>query len=424
MTDEFDMNSQHFRLANRCSIGGRRAPCMSGPDRPEPKRRIPLVLALATLVSVLTLTLNPIPAVASHVTGPGSTWVSGRVDLGIRALLTEVAATGVPGSVVRVQDGREIRVATAGVLDLATGAELGPGARFRVGSITKTFVATVVLQLVGEGRLSLDEPIARRLPGLLGNGNAITVRELLNHTSGLFDYTADPTVLAGIAQNRVFNPTELVGIAETHPSLVPPGASWGYSNTNYIVAGLLVEAVTHHRLGRELRHRIFDPLHLSATSFPVATGKIPGYHAHGYVPTELVPTADGRPFDVTELNPSAAWAAGAIISNAADLSRFYLALMNGTLITPHLLREMKTTVPEDPADTQQFRYGLGIERVQDPCGANWGHSGAIFGYQDMAYWNEQTGRTVVIADTMFPAPPAAEEALTNLADFALCGIHH
>jgi D-alanyl-D-alanine carboxypeptidase len=125
---------------------------------------------------------------------------------------------------------------------------------------------------------------------------------------------------------------------------------------------------------------------------------------------------------VTELNPSAAWAAGAIISNAADLSRFYLALMSGTLLTPHLLREMKTTVPEDPVDTQQFRYGLGIERVQDPCGANWGHTGAIFGYQDMAYWNEQTGRTVVIASTMFPAPPAAEEALTNLTDFALCGI--
>jgi D-alanyl-D-alanine carboxypeptidase len=107
---------------------------------------------------------------------------------------------------------------------------------------------------------------------------------------------------------------------------------------------------------------------------------------------------------VTGFNPSHAWAAGAIVSSAANLSRFYRALMDGRLLSPRLLREMKTTVAENPADPNYFRYGLGIERVQDTCGANWGHTGAIFGYQDMAYWNEQTGRTVVLADTMYPAP--------------------
>jgi D-alanyl-D-alanine carboxypeptidase len=346
--------------------------------------------------------------------------------------MKDVVAAGVPGVVARVQDRSETRLLAAGAADLATGAALRPHARFRVGSITKTFVATVVLQLVGEGRLSLDEPVGRRLPGLLANGDTITVRQLLNHTSGLFNYTADPTVLQGLVQNRVFTPRELVAIAETNPSTAAPGATWAYSNTNYVVAGLLVEAVTGHRLGQELRRRVFQPLGLRDTSFPVTSGKISGYHAHGYVPKELIPAGsgdtkfpsspDGRLLDVTELNPSAAWAAGAIISNAPDLSRFYRALMTGRLLTPSMLREMKTTVPMDATNPSGGRYGLGIARVPGPCGVNWGHDGAWAGYQDVALWNERTDRTVVIAWTLFNPPAAAGVALSNLTEFALCGM--
>ena len=126
---------------------------------------------------------------------------------------------------------------------------LRPAAQFRIGSITKTFVATVVLQLVGEGRLTLDEPVARRLPGLLANGHQITVRQLLNHTSGLPNYSDDPDLFAGIVQNRIWDPRELVALAERHPQLFAPGSAWRYSNTNYIVAGLLIEAVTRHSPG-------------------------------------------------------------------------------------------------------------------------------------------------------------------------------
>lgn len=143
--------------------------------------------------------------------------------------------------------------------DLATGAKLRPAAQFRIGSITKTFVATIVLQLVGEGRLRLDERIARRLPGLLTNGEQITVRQLLNHTSGLPDYTGDPELFAGIRQNRLWEPRELVALAERQPQLFEPGSAWAYSNTDYIVAGLLVEAVTGRSLARELDRRIFSP---------------------------------------------------------------------------------------------------------------------------------------------------------------------
>ena len=187
------------------------------------------------------------------------------------------------------------------------------------------------------------------------------------------------------------------------------------------MAGLLIEAVTGHPLARELNRRIFSPLHLKHTSFPVGNAPLTGYYAHGYLTTEVNPTPDGQPLDVTGYNPSHAWAAGAIVSNATDLSTFYQALMHARLISPALLAQMKTTVAEDPTDPNStFRYGLGLQRVNDTCGVNWGHGGSIFGYQDLAYWNANTGRTVVIATTMSPAPAAAEAPLATATDLALC----
>jgi D-alanyl-D-alanine carboxypeptidase len=426
------MKAQQIRFVGADATGGtRRSANLHGPHGHGPKRRRASVL-VAALVCASTLVLSTTPALASPDTALGSTHVTSQVETGLRPLLQDVVAAGVPGVIARVQDRSETSLVAAGAADLATGAALRPNARFKVASITKTFVATVVLQLVGEGRLSLDEPVGRRLPGLLANGDTITVRQLLNHTSGLFNYTDDPAVLQGLVQNRVFTPRELVAIAETHPSTAPPGTKWAYSNTNYVVAGLLVEAVTGHQVGQELRRRVFEPLGLRDTSFPVTSGKISGYHAHGYVPKELIPTGsagdefppspDGRLVDVTALNPSATWGAGNIISSAPDLSRFYRALMTGRLLTPSMLREMKTTVPMDPTDPSGPRYGLGIIRLPAPCGVNWGHDGAWPGYQDVAWWNEQTDRTVVIAWTLFGPPAAAGAALSNLIGFALCGM--
>jgi D-alanyl-D-alanine carboxypeptidase len=375
---------------------------------------------LAVTATVLASLLLGASAASAAPLQPAPTLSAVRSELD--AALNDVVAAGVPGIIVRVQDPRRAaRSYAAGVGDLATGAGLRPTAQFRIGSITKTFVATIVLQLVGQGRLTLDEPIAQRLPGLLANGEQITVRQLLNHTSGLPDYTQNPDLFAGIVQNRVWAPRELVTLAQKYPQEFAPGSAWAYSNTNYIVAGLLIEAITGRSLGRELDRRIFSPLRLDHTSFPVANAPLSGYYAHGYFSTEAIPTAGGQPLDVTGYNPSHAWASGAIVSNAADLSTFYQALMSGKLLAPALLREMKKTVAEDPTDPNTtLRYGLGLERVNDACGANWGHGGAIYGYQDMAYWNERTGRTVVIASTMNPAPAAAEAPLTTATDLALC----
>jgi D-alanyl-D-alanine carboxypeptidase len=347
---------------------------------------------------------------------------SGDSADGLRVPLADVTGAQVPGVIVSVQDGDKSQLTATGVTDLAApSAALRPQARFRVGSVTKTFVATVVLQLAGQGKLRLDEPIEQKLPGLLSLGSRITVRELLNHTSGLFDYATVVEPPIGGERHRIYTPRELVAIAEQHPPLFPPGTSWAYSNTNYIVAGMLIEAVTHHRLDQELEYRIFAPLKLRDTSFPVATGSIEGYYAHGYISPDSFPALRGRPFDITGLNSSIAGAAGGVISTATDLSRFYRELLTGKLLNPDLLRQMKTTVAQDPANPNHFRYGLGIERVEYPCGAEWGHGGSIFGYKNGVYWNERTGRTVVVAGTMFPMSKTARAAFANLTDVALCG---
>lgn len=354
------------------------------------------------------------------VTGSASAAVSSvaPVSPAVNAAVDAAVAAGVPGVVVRVDAGGAVQSATAGTADIATGADITPSARFRVGSLTKTYVATVVLQLVGEKRVVLDCPIERYLPGLLNDGERITVRQLLNHTSGVPDYTQDPSLLAGVTSGRVYAPRELIALANSMPRSDAPGARWSYSNTNYIVAGLLVEKVTGRNLATVLENRIFRPLDLKHTSFATVT---PANAAHGYVPAELSPAQDGRPYDVTAVNASHAWAAGAIVSNASDVSTFYRALLGGRLLAPAQLRAMKTTVAQDPTDPQStFRYGLGIQAVRDACGVNWGHGGEIFGYSTAAYYNERTGRTFILAATMSPTPPAAAAAMADLTNALVC----
>jgi D-alanyl-D-alanine carboxypeptidase len=256
--------------------------------------------------------------------------------------------------------------------------------------LTKSFVATVVLQLVGERKLSLTERVERWLPGLVPNGSAITVRQLLNMTSGLFDYLddGDPTVLKPYLDGNftyVWTPRKLVEVAVSHRPKFAPGAAWSYCNTCYILLGLIVEAVTDHSLGNELRRRIFVPLRLRGTSFD-SRPRIAGRHAHGY-------ERDGKQLvDVSVLSPSFAWAAGAIVSTADDLANFYRALLRGHLLRPDLLRTMQTTVAADP----QWRYGLGVIAWPLPCGTVWGHGGDTAGYYALAFSSRDGKRQLVL----------------------------
>ncbi|SDM68089.1 serine hydrolase domain-containing protein [Allokutzneria albata] len=278
-----------------------------------------------------------------------------------------VTEGGVPGILAEVHDGDRRWFGTAGVADTATGAPRLPEHRFRIGSTTKTFVATVLLQLVAEGRLCLDDAVERWVPGV---GEWTSVRQLLNNTSGIFSYTDDH---AALGQHEHYTPDMLVKIAMSRPADFAPGTSWGYSNTNYVLAGMVVERVTGARLAEEIAGRFGLP----GTYLPEDEA-IRGPHSRHY--TKLYDPDPNAPIhDVTELDPSPFWAAGAMISTAGELNRFFGDLLGGRLLPPGLMREMTSTVPtKDWIDGTA--YGLGLVELRLPSGvAVWGMAGAIFG---------------------------------------------
>jgi D-alanyl-D-alanine carboxypeptidase len=221
---------------------------------------------------------------------------------------------------------------------------------------------------------------------------------------------------------KEWTPREIVAIATAHKPRFAPGAGWSYSNTNYYVLGLIVEAATKHSLASELRRRIFAPLHLRATSLPTEP-RIAGRHADGYFLGPLE--------DVTVGSPSVVWAAGALVSNADDLARFYGALLGGRLLRPDLLRAMETLITPVP----DFSYGLGLQKVRSPCGALWGHSGGSPGYIANAFNSKDGTRQVVVLVNataaslsapvngfqFFHLPERAGAALERLIQTAYCG---
>ncbi|MFB9684212.1 serine hydrolase domain-containing protein [Amycolatopsis plumensis] len=320
---------------------------------------------------------------------------------------------GVPGAAAVVQDDRRTQVTRSGRGDVTTGKPFPRNGSYRAGSVTKTFVATVVLQLVAEGRVRLDAPVARYLPGLLPD-ERITVRQLLQHTSGVPDYLqdfdlSDPEAL----RHRGAEPAELVALAVQHPALFPPGTSWSYSNTNYIVAGMLVERVTGHALDTEIARRITRPLGLRDTYLPRrGDEKLPSPHAIGYFPLgeKLV--------DFSDFDASIAGAAGGLVSTPADLNRFYGALLGGRLLRPAELAEMRRTVPAD-LGVPGARYGLGLGSIPLSCGVVWGHEGGIIGFTNFAGTGPKERRATVALNEN-PTPAETNPHLLAAVDAAFC----
>jgi D-alanyl-D-alanine carboxypeptidase len=295
--------------------------------------------------------------------------------------LDKLVSDGVPGAMALRRDGAQQSYATAGVADVQTQEPISARDRFRIGSITKGYVSTVVLQLVAEGRLRLDDSVERWLPGLVPGGDAISVRQLLNHTSGLYNYTDLPFYLQMLREPlKTWRPRELVRRAVAHPPLFAPGTGWSYSNTNYILLGLIVAAADRFpgslqlaAPALEVYRRIVVPLGLWHTSFPLVDPDIHGPHAHGYVID--APPEWGLPpiLDTTRLNPSPIWAAGAIVSTLDDVADFHRALFTGELLRPDEQRELQTTVELGDG----VGYGLGVMELPTPCGTAWGHDGGM-----------------------------------------------
>ncbi|MFB8751038.1 serine hydrolase domain-containing protein [Streptomyces parvulus] len=348
-------------------------------------RRVRPRAALVALAAVV-ITATALTGPAGAARGPAAP-AAGH-DATRRAIEAAVLA-GVPGVAAEARDADGLWRTAAGVGELRTGKARGAADRFRVGSITSTFVATVLLQMAAEGKLSLDDTVERHLPGVVaGNGNdgrTVTVRQLLNHTSGLFDYLSEPSyyqkyVLGdGFLRHRydALTPGDRLAVAFSHPPLFPAGARHAFSHTNDLLAALIVERIGGGSYEQEVRRRIIRPLGLGATSHPGASTVPPRPSGRGYSKL-FFDTRPDRIDDVTAFDGSQVWGDGDIISSAGDLNRFYRALMRGTLLPPRQLAELKTTVvnPDLPISS----YGLGIERLEMSCGTSlWYHDGGTVG---------------------------------------------
>ncbi|MBD8499432.1 serine hydrolase domain-containing protein [Paenibacillus arenosi] len=286
----------------------------------------------------------------------------------------------IPGIIAAGMRNGERWAYAAGEASIYDTRQVKPDFHFRIGSVTKTFVATVIVQLAEEGKLHLDDSVEKWLPGVVqGNGydgSKITIRQLLNHTSGIANYTSETFVTHEVVKNpyRGYTPEELVRIGLNESPLFSPGTNWSYSNTNYILAGLVIKQVTGETYGEQIKKRIIDPLQLGDTFIPGSSSYIPDQHARGYMKLA------GKFIDMTELNPSWGGAAGDMISTAPDLNTFFSALLGGKLLKSEFLQQMLSGV-----DTPVGKYGLGIYETKLANGASvWGHSGGIHGFGTIA----------------------------------------
>lgn len=294
----------------------------------------------------------------------------------LRRDVAAVHALGLPGVQARLvrPDGRDV-VATVGVADLRTGRPVPPNGRARIASTGKAFIATVVLQLVGEGRMGLDDPVERWLPGVIrGNGNdgrAITVRHLLQHTSGLHDDVPDFATAADYYEHRydVYTSVDLLVRTLRHPPDFAPGTRWRYSNIGYVVAEMVIDRVTGRPWHEEVRRRVLGPVNMRDTTWPGTDPTVPGPHARGYHEFSqsswfVSERGDGDAPGMTDVTEQVIADGGAaFISTTADVNRFFRALFGGRLVRPAQLAEMTRTMPLGPEFEELLpgaRYGLGL----------------------------------------------------------------
>ena len=333
------------------------------------------------------------------------------------------------GALAEVQTPDGSMRARTGVSELGKPDPVPWDSEFRVASTTKTFVATALLQLVGEGRLGLDDTVEKWLPGVVvGNGNdgsKISIRNLLQQTSGIYDYVADPDLREALARDFPRAcldrepPEAFVAIALKHPPLFAPGTEWRYSNTNYLLAGMILSKAAGRDWKEQVEQRIIAPLGLGHTLVTREDPSIPGPHAHSYLVLQGAP----EPIDATDCTLEHT-ADSAIISTTADLNTFFRALMTGKLLRPQELTEMQKTTPST-ADDAQFpngRYGLGIRWTPLSCGGGyWHHEGdSPTGFATRTGVTADGQRSVVVMTTSTIDLVATNAAIAALTDRALC----
>ncbi|MFP2903868.1 serine hydrolase domain-containing protein [Pyxidicoccus sp. 3LFB2] len=319
-----------------------------------------------------------------------------------RALEEGASADDLPGAIVSLRLPECTWRGATGLSRVESSTAMKVEDRLRAGSITKTFVAVVALQLQSEGKLSLEAPLSTWLPDF-PRADRITVRQLLNHTSGTANYTQNPDFLAEVMNNpgKVWEPEEMMAYGAARSPLFEPGARWEYSNTNYILLGHIIEAVSGTSLAQQLRTRIITPLNLTSTGLDGAES-LPPLTAGGYTRNP-----QGGAWMNLEgmLHPSAAAGAGALVSSAEDLSRFYEVLLTGDLLTAEARAQLTHWV-QAPGD--EDGYGLGLVQWADDVTPMQGHDGQIPGFSAVAAW--------------LPRQKASLAVMTNKEGVSLPGI--
>ncbi|MFD7259903.1 serine hydrolase domain-containing protein [Streptomyces sp. NPDC059874] len=308
--------------------------------------------------------------------------VARQLDDAVRKVMTEAK---VPGVMVNLSaPGKGEYVKAFGVADKASGAPMKTDMHMRIGSVTKTFTVTALLQLVDEGKVGLDDPIGKYIDGV-PNGDRITLRQLAEMRSGLFNYSADPGFDKALFTDpdRVFTPQELLAYAFKHPVLFEPGAKFLYCNTNLILLGLVVEKESGQKLAAYVNEKVVKPAGLKNTLFPTGA-EFPEPHAHGYTNQTLT----GKVEDATNWNPSWGWAAGAMISTLDDLRSWAKTMATGTLLTPATQAQRLKVIDALPG----AGYGLGIFDTH-----GWtGHNGSLPGYEAVSVYLPQAQATLAI----------------------------
>lgn len=341
-------------------------------------------------------------------------------------------ANAIPGVVVLIKSPRQGNWSKAfGTAVVGKKVPMSLKDYFRIGSNTKTMTSTVILQLVQEGKLKLDDPIAKFRPDV-PNGQNITIAELSEMRSGLYSYSFDPGFNATLDRDpqKVWTPNELLAIAFSHPPDFPPGTQYGYSNTNIVLLGTVIEKLTGMSVSEAFQKRIFGPLKLKHTSLPASDdSSIPTPHAQGYQfgtnvetinsyalpPAQLPAALDGRlkPINDTNVNPSWAWTAGGAISTPGDLAKYVKALVGGGLLDKRTqklrLDSVRPTVANQPNSPG---YGLGIVEFAPHI---FGHDGQLPGYSSFMVYNTKTHDTIIVGTNLAASPVDGENAAVVLA---------
>jgi D-alanyl-D-alanine carboxypeptidase len=352
---------------------------------------------------------------------PGSTGGSSALKpIDQSALQTLVDTTAkellIPGAVVLLRTPQGEFAVTYGTTLLGADSPPSSDTHFRIASNTKTMTAAVIVLLAQEAKLSLEDPVSKYVPDV-PNGDNITIAQLLEMRSGLYNYSSDPTISAAIDTdpNKVWAPAELLAIAFAHPPNFPPGAAYEYNNTNYALLGLVAEKVDGKPLAQAMQHRLFGPLGLRHTLLPASTvSTLPDPFSHGYLygsssvalvgepPYSAEVQAAARagtllPKDYTDVNHSFAAAAGGVISTANDLATWIKALVAGRVLDPAYQRRwLDSLKPEDPSKPEGQKYGYGIVQLSWGPNTIYFHGGETPGYNSKISCDPANDITLIV----------------------------